>query len=468
MDKIKFGTDGWRAIIADTYTLTNLKRVAYATAQWIKQQPQANRAVVAHDCRFGGELFTKTVVQVLAEEGIEVLYQLGMATTPMLAYATEKLEAAAGIIITASHNPPDYNGFKIKAHYGGPALPEMISAVEDLIPDEAVYATLASFDHHKQMKHVKSVDLEEIYISRIESYFDLAKINNSGFKVAYDAMFGSGQNTVKKILPNAVHFRCEENLGFGGTAPEPIDKNLKDFRNLILKEGNIDFAFANDGDADRIGVMDGQGNFIDSHHVILLLIHYLKKYQDSSGTVAVSFSCSGKIKNLCDHYGLKHQVTKIGFKYICPHILSDDVLVGGEESGGIAVKGHIPERDGIWVALMILEMMAKTGKNLQELIKEVYAITSSFAFERYDLHISQSQKEATIQACESNSIQAFGDFKVQSVDKVDGHKFTLDDNSWVMIRPSGTEPILRVYAESENQEKSIAILNATKALIETF
>jgi phosphomannomutase len=229
--------------------------------------------------------------------------------------------------------------------------------------------------------------------------------------------------------------------------------------------GDIDSGLATDGDADRVGLYNSTGKFIDSHHIILLLIHYLHKHKGLSGKVVNSFSCTGKIKKLCDLYGLEQQTTKIGFKYICDIMVNEDVLIGGEESGGIAIKGHIPERDGVWIGLVIWEFMAKTGKSLDELIEEVYALVGSFAVERYDLHINEALKQSIVQKCKDNAYSSFGQYSVERVEDIDGFKFHLGDDQWVMIRPSGTEPVLRVYSEAATSENAFAILDATKATI---
>ncbi|HRF81854.1 MAG TPA: phosphoglucomutase/phosphomannomutase family protein, partial [Flavobacteriales bacterium] len=254
------------------------------------------------------------------------------------------------------------------------------------------------------------------------------------------------------------------NPSFMGQAPEPIDKNLQEFSELI-KKGGIDCGLATDGDADRIGLYNGKGDFIDSHHIILLLIHYLVKYKKFTGKVAVAVSTTPKVKKLCAHYGLEYQVTKIGFKWICGIMINEDVLLGGEESGGIAIKGHIPERDGIWMGLTIWEFMAKSGKSLDDLIDEVYAIVGPFKYERNDLHISEALKQQVLKACTDGVYKSFGDYVVNSVETIDGFKFHMDKDQWMMIRASGTEPVLRCYAESDTLENARKILTATRASI---
>ncbi len=458
MTKIKFGTDGWRAIIADTYTNENVARVAAATAAWLHRHHQNPSVCIGHDCRFGGKMFTEVAIKVLCDRGITVHAADKFASTPMVSLGTLRLGANAGVVITASHNPPSYNGYKLKADFGGPANPAAIKEVEELIPEKVTIPS-KSLDAYAQEGLLKYVDLEGMYVKHVEDNFDLDAIRNSGIKIGYDAMYGAGQDVMRRLFPDAVFLHCDINPSFRGQAPEPIHKNLKVFSNLIKSSGDIDLGIANDGDADRIGLYDAKGNFVDSHHIILLLVHYLYKYKGMRGKVVNAFSVSGKVKDLCDKYGLEYEVTKIGFKHICEIMVKEDVLLGGEESGGIATKGHIPERDGIWMGLLILEFMAKTGKSLQALIDEVYAEVGAFFYKRDDLHISNEKKHAIMQNCADGKYNQFGDYQIARVETVDGYKFHLANQEWVLIRPSGTEPVLRVYAEAANSTETQLVLN---------
>jgi phosphomannomutase len=461
MNPIKFGTDGWRAIIADDFTVENVKRVSTATLQWMKNEQKDKPVVIGYDCRFGGKLFAETAARVMAAGGVKVLISPGFVSTPMISLAAKQLQAGCGIIITASHNPPAYNGFKLKGGYGGPALPEVIDQVENLIPAEYI-GELPEFETLETAGKIEYFDMEQFYYDHAERSFDMKAIRESGLNIAYDAMFGAGQKIVKRLLPKAITLHAEPNPGFNGQAPEPIMKNLKPFVHLISELGDVDFAFATDGDADRIGVFDRTGNFIDSHHIILMLTQYLHKYKGMTGDIVNSFSCTSRISKMTEEYGLKNQVTKIGFKYICGHMITDDVLVGGEESGGIAVKNHIPERDGVWIALTLIEFMVKSGKTMEDLIEEIYAITGPFALERYDLHISEKEKERIISALKKGQYKEFGPYKVEKTEDLDGYKFHLGGGRWVMVRPSGTEPVLRVYAEAGDYEEAVKILDAAK------
>lgn len=460
--KIKFGTDGWRAIIADDYTVENVARVTVATAEWLKQNFDEPSVVIGHDCRFAGELFTETAVKVFINAGIPVKMAIGFVSTPMVSLGAVKLGCSIGVVITASHNPPSYNGFKLKSHHGGPLSPEKVQEVEDIIPDVS-NIDLASISMDSDL--IEVIDLETMYVDHAKANFDLEAIEKSGLILAYDAMYGSGQNALKRLLPNTHFLHCDYNPSFMGQAPEPIAKNLQELESFIKERGDIDCALATDGDADRIGLYNGSGEFIDSHHIILLLIHYLKHYKGMTGKVATAFSTTPRVKVMADHYGLESEVVKIGFKYIASIMIEEDVLVGGEESGGIATKGHIPERDGIWMGLIIWEFMAKSGKTLDDLIREVYEIVGPFKFERSDLHITEELKQTIVANCEAGAYKSFGEYQVKEVGTIDGFKYFFDENRWVMIRPSGTEPVLRTYAEAPTMEEVRKILQVTKETI---
>lgn len=463
MTEIKFGTDGWRAIIADGYTIANLTRVTQAMAAWLKAKYENPSVMIGYDCRFHGELFSKTVANIMAQEGISVFISNGFVSTPMVSLSVHKRQINAGVVITASHNPPEYSGFKIKGDFGGSALPATVAEVEALIPDApAAYAN--KFEELADNGQIQYFDMEAVYLNHMKSNFDLKMIKNSGMKIGYDAMYGAGMDVFRKVFPGSTLLHADFNPSFMGTAPEPIEKNLKEFQALIRKDG-LEIGLATDGDADRIGLMDENGDFVDSHHILLLLIHYLHKVKGLGGKVIITFSVTPKVKKLCEMYGLEVEVTKVGFKYVCGIMLAEDVLVGGEESGGIAIKGHIPERDGIYIGVTVMEMMAKSGKKLTELIQEIYDLVGSFSFQRRDLHLAAEKKDAIVAAMNNAPYQNLGSYTVNKVESLDGFKFHLEDEQWVMIRPSGTEPVLRIYAEGPTREAAEAVLDATIATI---
>ncbi|MEZ5057810.1 MAG: phosphoglucomutase/phosphomannomutase family protein [Saprospiraceae bacterium] len=460
MTKIKFGTDGWRAIIAQDYTVDNVKRVSEGTALWLKNK-NAKQVVVGHDCRFAGELFAETTAKVLGKHGLKVILAKGYVSTPMVSLGVAKTNSDLGVVITASHNPPSYNGYKLKSNLGGPMIPSEVTEVEDLVPD-AVPEGLPSLEEMEKNGLLEYVNLEDMYIDHVEANFDMDAIRNSNIGVGYDAMYGAGQRAMRRLLPNITALHCDDNPGFKGQAPEPIHRNLTELSELMANNANLKVGIANDGDADRIGMYDASGNFVDSHHILLLLLLYMHKYKKQSGKVVFTFSVTDKMKKMAEQFGLPYEITKIGFKYIAEIMANEDVIVGGEESGGLAVKGHIPERDGIWIGIMVLEFMAKTGKTLEELIQEVYDEVGSFSFDRDDLHILESQKQAVIQNCQANKYSAFGKYQVESTETIDGFKFNLGNESWLMIRPSGTEPVLRVYAQAPDAKAVRDILDAAQ------
>lgn len=464
MDILKFGTDGWRAIIADTYTIKNVQRVAKATADWVNKMEDNASIVLGYDCRFGGKMFAESVIQVMANEGVKVYFDPNFVSTPMISFAANQLKSSAGVILTASHNPPSYNGYKLKSNFGGPTIPAEIKAVESIIPNEysCPKQKLKDIEENGLLEYV---DFEEMYYKHVVNHFDIDAIISSPYTLAYDAMYGAGQQILPRILPNAKTLHCDYNPSFMGQAPEPIHKNLQEFSDLIKNDDTIAIGLANDGDADRIGLYNANGEFVDAHHIILLLIHILHKYKKMTGKVVIAFSVSPKIQKMCDAYGLECQVTPIGFKHIAEIMIKDDVLVGGEESGGIAVKGHIPERDGIWDGLVILEHMAKTNTSLEKLIEEVYEVVGPFSYNRNDLHLDEALKQQIIENCKGGKYKKFGKYTIEKVEDIDGFKYHLGNDRNVMIRPSGTEPVLRVYAQAENLDIVEDILNDTKAVL---
>lgn len=461
MDVIKFGTDGWRAIIARDFTVYNVARVSKGLADWLKQSGAAPHVVIGHDCRFGGSLFAATAAGVLCANGVKVSLARDFVSTPMVSFGVKELGAQQGVVITASHNPPDYNGYKLKGPHGGPTSPRDIAAVEALIPDTVTIPDV-SLEEWEKKGLLQYVDLEQMYLDYLHTRFDFNKLNNAPYKLAYDAMYGAGQNVIRKTLPSAVLLHCDYNPSFKGTPPEPIHKNLLELSATLASTPELKVGLATDGDADRIGLYDEDGNFVDAHHIILLLIQYLNRYKGLGGKVVIAFSVTDRVKKMCAAYGLEVEVTPIGFKYISEKMIEGDVLLGGEESGGIAIKGHIPERDGVYDGLVLYEYMMETGKTLKELCEEVYAVTGRFAYERNDLHLLEEQKQRIMKEAAGGVYTAFGPYKVASVETIDGIKYHLDNGGWIMLRASGTEPVLRIYAEGNNRREALDILEQVK------
>ncbi len=464
--RIKFGTDGWRAIIAKDYTVENVASVSLACAAWIHNKYKKPRVVVGYDTRFGGEMFAETVAKVLASKGIEVIISDKFVPTPAVSYAITKLEACFGVVITASHNPAAYSGYKLKGSHGGPLLEEDIRNIENLINIDAdIDLDLISIEGMVEKGLVMYMDIEDMYIDHLKKSFKLDLIAGSKFKFAFNPMYGSGQRIMRSILPSVKSINNNHDPLFNGISPEPLARNLGDFLTFMSKDNKFDCGLAVDGDADRIALVNSRGEYIDSHHVILLLMHYLAGYKRQAGKIITGFSSTVKIEKLAAHYNLEVERVHIGFKDISKHMLKEEVLVGGEESGGIGVKGHIPERDGIWMGLLIWQFMAESNKSLDELIGEIYSITGPFAFERSDLALKKDIKSRVVEKCRKNGFEQFGRFKVKSTVEFDGFKYFIDDNTWLMIRPSGTEPLLRTYAEAPTREEAFELLEEARKVI---
>ncbi len=461
MDKIKFGTDGWRGIIAKDFTLTNVAKVAYAVARWLTGKYTTPSAVIGYDCRFGGEMFMEAVAKILASKNIRVYISESFVTSPMISLGVLKLKANAGLIITASHNPAEYNGIKLKGEHGGPMLEKDIRDVEDLISSEYEF-DLEMLNWNYLVEHglIQYINLESIYLKNLHDHFDIKKISQSGKRFAFDAMYGSAQNIFRKLMPDIKLFRCEVNPSFLGIPPEPLAKNLHALEEYIWQHHNIDCALAVDGDGDRLALFDEKGNYVDSHHIILLLIHYLAEYKQLTGKVIVSISTTNKVEKLCKHHGLEVLRTTIGFREISRIMLTENILLGGEESGGITTGTYLPERDGVWIGLTLWDWLAGTKKNLSELMEEVYAITGRFAYERLDLELNKNIRNKVLEKCKNKSYTGFGEFTISGTETLDGYKYQLGEDQWVMIRASGTEPVIRIYAEAESREKVVAIINA--------
>lgn len=454
MSRIKFGTDGWRAVIADQYTFDNVARVAYATACWLKNSyGDSPTVVLGHDTRFLGPAFAAHAASVFAHEGVKVIYSDGFTTTPAISWSARQFGCNAGIVITASHNPPEYNGFKIKADFGGPASPEVIAAVENLIPDSyQPQSELPGFDNFVSRGLIETRDITAAYLDELARLLDVDAIRKSGIRIAHDAMFGAGQGLVSRLVgrENVIELHSELNPGFQGQAPEPIDRNLGELSRVVVSE-NCNVGLANDGDADRIGMFDEKGDFVDSHQMMALLVKYLHEEQKKSGDIVKTFSTTHMLDKMGAHYGLHVETTPIGFKYIGSKIVEGDVLVGGEESGGMAVKGHIPERDGIYIGLLVVEMMVKRGKSLSALVQELFDEFGPHFARRADVHTTEAKKQAVLDRLGGTGLDQIDGHAVVNRQSLDGFKF-VTDNGWLLVRPSGTEPVLRVYSEAESPE----------------
>lgn len=457
--KIKFGTDGWRAIIGYQFTTDNVLRIAEGTAKWLKSQNLPQRVVIGRDTRFAGEVFMDSAIAVFNKHGIEVIVpESEFVTTPMLSLATVEQNAGIGVMFTASHNPPLYHGYKLKAHFGGPLPVENLKEIESLIPDK--YEDNYTYPSGEV---TKTYDMETVYYEYIQDKFHLDAIRR--LSIVYEAMYGAGQRIMRRLLPDAVILHGEVNPSFKGVPPEPIAKNLTEAIEFMRKHPEYELCLVTDGDADRIGLIGKGGNFISAQHILLLLAHYMAGYKKQKGKIVVAVSSTERLRRLAKHYGLDIEYVPVGFKNIAPKMVdeNEDVLLGGEESGGIGLKGHIPERDGIYVGLTIAEFMALSGKSLNELIEEVYGIVGRFAYVREDLHLSPEQKEEAIKRAQAG-LEQIGQWQVTDVVTIDGFKFIMGEERWLLVRPSGTEPVLRLYAEAPDEQEARQLIAEFKKL----
>ncbi len=466
MYQIKFGTDGWRAVIGEGYTFENVTRLTQALAKWLHKHYDQPQVVIGYDCRFNGKLFSELVAKILAKSEVKIYLSDSYTSTPAVSYGVLKLKADIGVVITASHNPPEYSGYKLKGSHGGPLQEQCLREIEQEIEGcSTLDVSKLTIGALQKEGKIEVLSLDDLYVQNVENRIDLEVLKQSKFSFAFDSMLGSGQTIMKRILPQIHHINDEVNPTFKGIPPEPLAKNLGLFSGFIANQAKVDCGLAVDGDADRIALMNAKGEYIDSHHIILLLMHYLAGYKQQTGKIVTGFSSTTKVEQLAKHYNLEVQRVKIGFKQISEVMLKEKVLVGGEESGGIAIDGHIPERDGIWNGLVIWQWMCETGKSIETLIQEIYDITGSFAYERNDLKIPEELKQKVIEVCKNKEITHFGKEKVLRLETLDGFKYFLNEDEWIMIRPSGTEPVLRTYAEGTDRERASYLIGLAKDFV---
>jgi phosphomannomutase len=457
---IQFGTDGWRGVIADDYTFANLEKVALATARYFATlKKRKNGIVIGYDARFMSREFAEFSAAVMANAGIAVQLADSIVSTPMVSLLTLRENAAGGIVITASHNPARYNGFKIKGDFGGPAHPEMIARVEKELAKVMKLKKLPPAKHalHELLakRKITPIAMKQRYLDHIATKIDMDLIRRSGIRILYDVMYGAGQGVLDEILPGVRQIHESYNPSFGGTNPEPLAQNLPDLMRMVKAE-RYDIGIATDGDADRIGAVDENGNFIDSHRIFSLLLKYLVEQKKMTGEVVKSLSVTQMVDKQCAKYGLTLIETPIGFKHICREMTERDVLIGGEESGGLGVKGHLPERDGIFLGLMLCEMVAVRGRPIGALVRELMDEFGVHEFRRVDMRLSEKEKESVMKRFR-RGVKEIGGHAVTGRNDTDGHKFFVE-GGWVLVRASGTEPLIRVYAEGGSTAMVDALL----------
>ena len=464
---INFGTDGWRAVISDTFTFANLRLVAQAIADFVREETEAEtpEVVVGFDTRFLSDRYAAEVARVMAGNGIVAHLTRADCPTPAVSYTIVHKQAAAGVMITASHNPPRYNGLKLKAAFGGSALPEQARRVEaHLARNQEAGRGPNVMDYQQALDAglIRRFDPAWSYYEHLTHMVDLDVISAGELRVVTDAMYGSGRKCIADMLARTRcrvrEIRGEMNPGFGGIHPEPIARYLSAL-SAAIQADHADVGLATDGDGDRIGAMDARGDFVDPHHIFALVLQHLVENRGWRGAVVRSVSTTRMIDRLAERYGLPLAETPVGFNHIADHMLNNDVLIGGEESGGISIKGHIPEGDGVLMGLLLVEVVAAAGAPLHELVARLQADVGPAHYARQDLRLRHpvAKQEMVARLTQDAPSSLVGE-EVVNIQTTDGVKYLLADDSWLLIRPSGTEPVLRVYAEARGPEMVKALL----------
>lgn len=466
MHNIVFGTDGWRGLIARDYTFENLGLVAHATARYVKKlKAKGASVVVGHDTRFLSREFAIETSRILASYGITVHLTDTFSSTPQVSFHTLKKKAQIGIVITASHNPAEYNGFKVKASFGGPALPEQITKIEKelaALKGKAPKASVATLDEYIASRTIRLFDAKEAYIAYLKTKIDFDLILKSGVKLVYDPMHGAGIDFMHRILPGVFEIHGDYNPSFGEIDhPEPIAECLLPLSAAVRKK-KADMGLATDGDADRLGAVDHTGAYVDPHRIFILLMKYLYTTKKRRGAVVKTVSLTSMVNAYCEKNKIKLHETPVGFKYVAKLMSEEKILIGGEESGGLGTSLHIPERDGVFNGLLLLEMMASTKKSLKQLCDDLDEEFGPHRYRRRDVRVTEQKKKSILAACAKKPL-SIGKHKVTRIDTRDGFKFYVE-NGWLLIRASGTEPLLRFYAEANTMETVNELIDAALLL----
>lgn len=472
MQPIKFGTDGWRGLIAEDYTVANVRRAASAIANYVLKNEDSTRGlVVGYDTRFGSRMFAQTVADVLASAGINVHLASDYTPTPALSFGVKHFGAAGGVMITSSHNPFNWNGVKYKAYYGGSGRPAIMHAIEAEL-DKPLPAG-------SKKGSITDTDFKAPYIEAIKKFADLDKISSAGFKFLIDSMYGAGRGVLAGIFAERgidhVEIRSEVNPLFPGINPEPIEPHVRMAQEMVVSE-RCHGGLITDGDADRIGAVAEDGSYVDSHKIYSILLRWLLERKKWPGEVVRAFNTTKMLDRIAAEHGRKLHECGIGFKNICDLMLEREILVGGEESGGIGITRHLPERDGILNALLIANVMAEEKRTLAELVQDLQDKYGSHYYARLDMHIPNELKDSAITRARSG-VSEVGGYKVLRVETLDGVKFFLDApkgkagtaappaESWLLLRASGTEPLLRVYSEAGSPEVVQQLLKSAEAFV---
>jgi phosphoglucomutase len=460
---IKFGTSGWRAIVADEFTVANIRLAVAGIAAYVKTQPEPHRVLVGRDPRFLGESFVAEAAKVLAGAGVTPIVISEAAPTPAIAYAVRTMKTSGAINFTASHNPPEYNGIKFSTHDGAPALPDVTKQIEAAVAESK--GTIPSAN--PPASGFETADVKAAFLKRLGELVDLKKIAKSGIKVVFDPFWGAGRGYSCHILLEAgvtvetVH--DYRDVLFGGHAPEPDDHLLGDAK-AKMKEIGAQICIATDGDADRFGIVDEDGTFIQPNYIIALLFDYLVETRGWKNGVAKSVATTNLVNAMAEYHKVPLYETPVGFKYIGELIIEDKIAIGGEESAGLTIRGHVPEKDGILAGLLVAEMVASRGKNVGAQLREMFAKVGSFYPVRENFRLTPERKAAFTEKLKKDPTELSGR-KVASIVRTDGLKLVLEDGSWVCYRLSGTEPVVRAYTEARNERDMVALRSAAEKFV---
>lgn len=470
MDQIKFGTDGWRDIIDENFNFENVKIAAQAVADYVnsvkdKKELRGRELAVGYDTRRNSEEYAKTVSEVLSGNGIKVLLSDRFTSTPAVSFAIKKRNLTGGVMITASHNPPRYNGLKYKAYYSGSADMDIIGKIEKLLHKNKVRSI--SLEQAKERGLFKTDDLIPEQLGFVSRYVDMSLLKKAGLKVLIDSMYGAGGHYIENLLKDTdcktLTIHGERDINFGGINPEPIEKNLQEFMRRT-KEDGFDIGLATDGDVDRIACSTPNGKLLNGQHVVALLLWHFVEDRKMKGSVVTTVCGTVLLQKICKKYKLKLHETPVGFKYICDIMRKEDVLIGGEEAGGIGFRDYIPERDGILSGLLMLEMMAHRKSPILDILHALEKEFGSYHYLKTSVKFPEQKKKILDQFLDKNTPSSILNKKVIGRNDKDGIKFMCEDESWLLFRLSGTEPILRIYSEAGSEEKAREILNFGKDL----
>lgn len=468
---IMFGTDGWRGIIADDFTFANVAACAQALADYLREQgPEGRTVVIGYDTRFASESFAAICAEVLAANAIGVLLSNRAVPTQVTSYGVVHTGSAGAIMITASHNPPQWNGFKVKSEIGSSAEPNVTSELEKRIADVIARSSVKRMPLADALKggQVNMIDLEPPYLEHLSQLVELDKLRQAGLNVLVDSMFGAGAGYLKRLLKGGTlkltEIHSERNPSFPGMQqPEPIAHNLTGLISRV-KRAHYSVGLATDGDADRLGVVDENGEFLTQLQVFALLCLYLLEIRGERGALVKTTTTTSMVFRLAELYGVSALETPVGFKYVAPVMIANNALIGGEESGGYGFRGHIPERDGILAALYFLDFMVRARKTPTQLIRHLYSKVGPHYYDRLDLEFNPGDRQGIMSRFAQTTPGEIKGEKVVKIDRSEGIRLFLSDGSWLFIRLSGTEPIMRVYAESPSKEESVSLLQVGKQI----